>query len=215
AGRIIGKEPKPDEGFTVLELNEFIVGDVRTALLVLLGAVTLVLLIATANIANLFLARMATREKEIAIRTALGAGRGRLLRQLLTESLLLAAAGGAFGLLFAMWGTDLFLSLCPQDIPRLHEVGMDWCVAARALLSSISSSIIFGLAPALQSSRSNLAATLKEGGRSSSESGGGRRLRDLLVVAETALALTLLAGAGLLVKSFLLLRNVDAGFNKD
>jgi putative ABC transport system permease protein len=209
--------PKPDAGdrFTVLPLNDFIVGDVRPALWVLLGVVALVLLIATANVANLLLARAAAREKEISIRAALGASRARILRQLLTESVLLALIGGLLGLFLAYWGVDLLLALSPVDVPRLHEVKIDAQVLGWTMLISLVCGIIFGLAPAWQGSRSNLNEALKEGGRNSTESFGKRRLRGAFVVFEIALALVLLAGAGLLIKSFLQLQKVDSGINPE
>jgi putative ABC transport system permease protein len=209
--------PKPEAGdrFTVLPLNDFIVGDVRLALLVLLGVVALVLLIATANVANLLLARASAREKELSIRAALGASRARILRQLLTESVLLALIGGIVGLFLAYWGVDLLLALSPAGVPRLHEVKIDAQVLLWTMLISLVCGIIFGLAPAWQGSRSNLNEALKEGGRSSTESFGKRRLRGAFVVFEIALALVLLAGAGLLIKSFLQLQKVDSGINPE
>ena len=206
-------ELNPDYGYVTVSLTDEIVGNVRAALLVLLGAVTLVLLIATANVANLLLARAAAREREMAIRTALGARRWRIVRQLLTESLLLASVGGAAGLLLALWGVDLLLALSPESLPRLQEVRLDGWVFAWTLLIALASGIIFGLAPALQSSRANLNESLKEGGRGAGESAPRRRLRSALVVAEVALALMLLIGAGLLIKSFWLLRNVNPGIS--
>jgi putative ABC transport system permease protein len=209
--------PKPEAGdrFTVLPLNDFIVGDVRPALWVLLGVVALVLMIATANVANLLLARASAREKEISIRAALGASRARILRQLLTESVLLALIGGVVGLFLAYWGVDLLLALSPAGVPRLHEVKIDAQVLAWTMLISLVCGLIFGLAPAWQGSRSNLNEALKEGGRSSTESYGKRRLRGAFVVFEIALALVLLAGAGLLIKSFLQLQKVDSGINPE
>ncbi|HJQ31946.1 MAG TPA: ABC transporter permease [Pyrinomonadaceae bacterium] len=207
------QSPQQGERFTVLPVGDYLVGDVRPALLVLLGAVGLVLLIAAANVANLMLARAASREKEISIRTALGAGRARILRQLLTESLLVASIGGATGLLLAYWGVQLLLALNPGQIHGLKEATLDGRVLACATVVTLLSGIVFGLAPALQTSRPELNGILKEGGRGSTESRGRRRVRGALVVAEMALALMLLAGAGLLVRSFLSLRGVDPGVN--
>jgi putative ABC transport system permease protein len=211
AGQIGGKEPAPDEGFNVVPLTEVIVGKVSLALWVLFAAVILVLLIASVNVANLQLARATARDREFSIRTALGASRLRLVRQLLTESLLLAIIGGLCGLLLAVWGVDLLLSLAANEVPRLNEIGIDWRVFGWTMLISMASGLIFGLAPALQSSKANLNESLKEGGRGNTEGAGRRRLRDALVVAEVALALTLLVGAGLLMKSFWRLQNVDTG----
>ncbi|HEX8139616.1 MAG TPA: ABC transporter permease [Pyrinomonadaceae bacterium] len=201
--------------FNYLPVNEFIFGDVRPALLVLLVAVTIVLLIASANVANLLLARAAGREKEISIRAALGASRGRIVRQLLSESLLLALLGGAASLLLAFWGVDLMLKLAPEGIPRLEEIRIDASALGWTALISLLTGIVFGLAPALQGSRLNLNEALKEGGRSSTESLGKRRWRNVLVVAELAMATMLLIGASLLLKSFWRLQKVDPGVDPE
>jgi putative ABC transport system permease protein len=198
---------------TTRTLKKAIVGDSELALLVLLGAVFFILLIASVNVANLMLARATGREKEIAIRAALGASRWRLTRQVLTESLLLAFIGGVLGLLLAMWSVDLLIALSPENLPRLEEVGLDKRVLLFTFSISMLSGLLFGLAPAIQSSRANLNATLKEGGRSAMESFGRRRLRNLLVISEFALALTLLVGAGLMIRSFLTIQKVNPGFN--
>lgn len=190
-------------------LASSMVVDVRTAMLVLLGAVGFVLVIACANVAGLLIARGAARRRELAVRTALGAGRLRLVRQLLTESLVLAMAGGAAGILVAKWTLDLLVQLAPENLPRLADVALDWRIGLFAFAATIAVGILFGLTPALHSSRPELNADLKEGGR-----GGTRRtgLRNVMVVAQVALALVLLIGAGLMLTSFSRLRNVDPGF---
>jgi putative ABC transport system permease protein len=204
-----------DVGVTTFPLHEALVGDLRPALLVLLGAVGFVLLIACANVANLLLARAVARETELAVRTALGAGRGRLVRQLLTESLVLGIAGGLAGLLVAFWGSDMLVALQPDGIPRLSEVGIDRHVVIFTMGISVLTGLVFGAIPALQMTRAALSVSLKEGGRGNMAAGGSARLRGALIVAEMALAVMLLAGAGLLIKSFGKLQAVDPGFRPE
>ena len=199
----------------LIPLQEHVVGNVRSSLLIFLGAVSFVLLIACANVANLLLARAATRQKEMAVRAALGASRLRIVRQLLTESLLLAFAGGGLGLLMAFGFLNLLASLAPQGIPRVNDIRIDPGVLGFTLLLSVLTGIIFGLAPALQASRPNLNTTLKEGGTRVTEGGSRHRLRSLLVMAEVSMALVLLIGAGLLLKSFIRLRETKLGFSPD
>ncbi|HSO74219.1 MAG TPA: ABC transporter permease, partial [Blastocatellia bacterium] len=199
-------------GVQVVPLHENTVGDVRPALLVLFGAVGFVLLIACANVASLLLSRAASRQKEIAIRTALGAPRARLIRQLLTESCLLAAGGGGLGLLLALWIIDLMPKIKAINIPRLEQVTVDGRVLAVTVVVSLLTGIITGLAPALRSSRPDLSQSLNEGTRGSAGL-SRRRIGSALVVAEVALALVLLVGGGLMVKSFVRLLDVDPGFD--
>src|SRR5881296_3395342 len=200
-------------GGDVLPLNDLAVGGMRPALLILLGAVFLVLLIACANLTTMLLARAAAREREIAIRVALGAGRMRLLKQVFTESVLLALIGGAAGVLLALWGVELLKTIGAQTVPRLHEVNVDLVVLGVTLAICVGTGIIFGLVPGLASSRPKLTEALKEGGRGSTVGTRRNRLRNGLVIAEVALALVLLSGAGLLIKSFARLQNVNPGFN--
>ncbi|HEV3409360.1 MAG TPA: ABC transporter permease [Chthoniobacterales bacterium] len=193
-------------------LHERLVREVKPSLLALLGAVGFVLLIACANVANLLLARSAARQKEIAIRAAMGASRTRVLRQMLTESVLLSALGGTAGLLLSIWLTDLLMSILPEGAPRLDQVGIDYRVLIFALGVSALTGILFGIVPALQASKLDVSSSLKEGGRSGE---GHRRTsaRSLLLIGEVALSLMLLVGAGLLIKSFLRLQEVRPGFN--
>ena len=193
-------------------LHERLVREVKPSLLALLGAVGLVLLIACANVANLLLARSAARQKEIAIRAAMGASRTRVLRQMLTESILLSAIGGAAGLVLSIWLTDVLMSMLPEGAPRLEQIGIDYRVLTFALGVSALTGILFGIVPALQASKLDVTSALKEGGRSGE---GHRRTsaRSLLLIGEVALSLMLLVGAGLLIKSFLRLQEVRPGFN--
>ena len=197
---------------SVKSINELATGRIRPVLLVLLGAVGFVLLIACANVANLLLARASARQKEVAIRTALGADRWALVRQLLTESVLLALAGGLLGLGLAHWSVKSLIATIP-DIPRANEVGIDGGVMLFTLGVSVLTGLLFGLVPALQTSRTQLHETLKEGGRTGSADFSGRNVRRILVIGEVALALTLLVGAGLLIKSVARLQHVDPGFD--
>jgi len=199
----------------VVAANDFIVGEIRPALIALFVSVTLVLLIATVNVANLSLARSASRVKEISIRSALGASRSRVMRRLLTESLLIAIAGGAVGILCAFWTVSLLVKLAPQNLPRLDQIKVDGLALAWTAAVSLVSAIGFGLAPAWQGSRLNLIEALRDGGRSTTESPSKRRGRTMLVVAELSLAMVLVTGAGLLVKSLWRMRQVDLGINTE
>ena len=204
-----------DLGAVVTSLHEHLVGDIKPALLILLGAVGLVLLIACANVANLLLARAAVRQKEIAVRVALGARRLRLVRQFLTESVLLSTLGGIVGLVIAYTGLLLIRAFIPENISQAREISLDLKVLGFTLFVSVATGVIFGLAPAIQSIRFNQSETLKEGGRDAATGGSGKRLRSVLVMAEVAISLVLLIGAGLLINSFMRLRNVDPGFRAD
>jgi putative ABC transport system permease protein len=217
AQRLAQAYPKTNAGnsVTLIPLREFFVGDVRPSLLILLGAVGFVLLIACANVANLLLARATTRTREIAIRTALGAGRLRIIRQLLTESVLLAVLGGTAGLLLALWGIDLLRTASIDAIPTTAEIKLDTFVFLFTLGVSLMTGLICGLAPALQTSKPDLNEALKEGGRTGTSGAARHRVRNLLVISEVALSLILLIGSGLLVKSFLRLRGTETGFDQE
>ncbi len=220
--RLAKAYPDSDAGFTVQvqPLFEKVVGNVRPALLMILGAVGFVLLIACANVANVQLARALGRTREIAIRTAMGAGRMRIVRQLLTESVVLSLAGGALGLLLAFWGIESLKTFIESGgseftskIPRAEEIGLNALVLIFALALSVVTGMVFGLFPALHVAKGDLNHALKEGGRGSTQGVSGNRLRGMLVISEVAIALVLLIGAGLLMRSFLHLEAIDAGFN--
>ena len=216
ASRLSKQYPDTNTNFTgtaVVQLHSDIVGNVRPALLVLLGAVALVLLIACANVANLLLARAASRAREIAIRTALGASRALVVRQLLCESLLLALLGGGAGLLLAWWGVDLLDAAGPQGLPHLGQIKVNATVCAFTFLLAIASTLLFGLIPALQVSRPAVNESLQQGAKGSTGGLHTNRLRAFLVVSQVSLSLLLLAGAGLLIKSFLNLRATNPGFD--
>jgi putative ABC transport system permease protein len=215
--RLANNYAETNTGWTVrlTELRERLVGRLRTSLLILLGAVAFVLLIACANVANLLLARAASRQKEIAVRTALGASRMRVIRQLLTESVFLSFVSGLLGLALSLWLIKLLIAITPPDTPRLQEIAINWQVFGFTLSVTVLAGLMFGLVPALQTSRPNLNETLKDSGQRGSATGGRNRAGGLLIVLEIAFSFMLLVGAGLLIKSFLHLREIDPGFNAD
>ena len=199
----------------VIPMQEYMVGDVRPALYVMLGAVAFVLLIACANVANLLLVRAASRESEMAVRTALGAGAWRIVRQLVTESVLLAIVGGVLGTLLALWGVDLLLAMAPEGLPRISEVSVNGSVLLFTAGVTALTGVLFGLFPALHAARANVSGMLKDGMRGSSGGVASRRARNTLVMVEMALAVVLLVGAGLLIRSFGKLLAVDPGFRSE
>jgi len=196
-----------------ISLRQDVTGEARPALGVLAGAVCFLLLIACANVANLMLSRATMRSREVAVRTALGASRSRIVSQLLTESVMVALLGGTLGILLATWGKDWLLSRSPMALPRIDEITMDWRVLIFTIVVSVATGILFGLTPALQTTRMDTHETLKESSRSTSASRSSKKLRSALVVSEIALSLMLLTGAGLLSKSLLRLQGVDPGFD--
>ena len=217
ADQLAKQYPDPQKGWGIfmMPLQDYLVRDVKPVLYTLLGAVGCVLLIACANLANLLLARATARHREISIRAALGAGRGRLIRQLLTESVVLAICGGAAGVLLARWGLDALLALAPTSLPRITEIHLDSGVLLFSLALSVVTGLVFGIAPAWLAARTDMNEALKQGSRGSTEGGARGRLRSALVVIEVTLALVLLGGAGLLARSFMQLANVDPGFNPE
>ncbi|HJU64558.1 MAG TPA: ABC transporter permease [Gemmatimonadaceae bacterium] len=204
-----------NQTFNAKSLQKLIVGEVRQPLLILFGAVAFVLLIACANIANLLLARISVRQDELAVRGALGAGRGRLVRQLMTEAVVLGLAGGIVGLIIAYWGTKALIAAQPADLPRLNNIGVNFTVVLFTLGLAVLTGFAFGVLPAMQATGSRMMSALREGGRGGGASGSSHRLRAGLVVAEMALAVGLLTGAGLLIRSFIELTRVNPGFQPE
>jgi predicted permease len=201
-------------GARIYPLHSQVVGGMRTGLAILFGAVVFVLLIACANLATMLLARASARERDLAIRAALGAGRWRLLRQMLTESVLLALAGAAFGIFLSIWGLELLKQIGARTVPRLAEVNVDFVVLIVTAVVAVGTGILFGLIPAFATAKPELTEALKEGGRSSTPGARRNQVRNSLVVAEIALALVLLVGAGLLLKSYARVQNIDPGFDR-
>jgi putative ABC transport system permease protein len=214
ASQLASQYPDSNKGWGILmmPIQDYTVRDLKPVLYTLLGAVGCVLLIACANLANLLLARATARSREISIRAALGAGRGRLIRQLLTESVVLAVCGGIAGVLLAHWGLDALLALAPTSLPRISEIHLDFGVLLFSLGLSVVTGLLFGIAPALLAARTDVNEALKQGTRGSTEGGARGRLRSALVVTEVTFALVLLGGAGLLARSFMQLTHVDPGF---
>ena len=217
AYRLEQQYTESNSGYSVdiVPLREQLIGDIRPTLWMLMGAVVFVLLIACANVANLLLARAGDREKEIAVRTALGAHPKRLVRQLLTESVMLSLLSGLVGVLLAAWGVSLLIGLGPANVPRMREISIDWRVLVFTMAVSVATGIVFGLAPAMASLRADLNSILKTSGRSSTGHRSRTRMRNILVVCEIACCVVLLAGAGLLMRSFVRLQQVNPGFRMD
>ena len=217
AGRLAASNPETNAGYSVevISLRDQVVGNIGTTLWILTGAVAFVLLIACANVANLLLARAGAREREIAVRSSLGADPARIMQQMLTESVLLALIGGALGLALAWWGTTEIVKFAPPNIPRLEEISLDWRVLLFTLAVSVITGVVFGLAPALASIRPDLNSVLRASGRSSTSSLRSSRMRDMLVIFEIAGCVVLLTAAGLLIRSFARLQQVDPGFRTD
>src|SRR2546430_6624800 len=217
AAQLAKQYPDSNKGWGIfmMPIQDYTVRDVKPVLYTLLGAVGCVLLIACANLANLLLARATARSREISIRAALGAGRGRVIRQLLTESVVLAVCGGVAGVLLARWGLDALLALAPSSLPRITEIHLDSGVLLFSLALSVVTGLVFGIAPAWLAARTDVNEALKQGTRGSTEGGARGRLRSALVVIEVTFALVLLGGAGLLARSFMQLAHVDPGFNPE
>ncbi len=217
AGRLAAANPETNAGYSVevISLRDQVVGNIGTTLWILTGAVAFVLLIACANVANLLLARAGAREREIAVRSSLGADPARIVQQMLTESVLLALIGGALGLALAWWSTTEIVKFAPANIPRLEEISLDWRVLLFTLAVSVITGVVFGLAPALASIRPDLNSVLRASGRSSTSNLRSSRMRDMLVIFEIAGCVVLLTAAGLLIRSFARLQQVDPGFRTD
>jgi putative ABC transport system permease protein len=215
--RIAEANPEYDAGFSayVVPLREQVIGDIRPTLWTLLGAVGFVLLISCANVANLLLARAGEREREIAIRASLGANPGRIVRQLLTESVLLAMTGGCLGLMLAFWASSLLVKLAPANLARAHEISLDWRVVTFTFFVSVATGVLFGLAPALAAAKINLNSVLRTSGRGSTGTQGRSKARDMLVAWEVASCTVLLIGAGLAIRSLDRLEQVNPGFRVD
>src|SRR5262245_20912882 len=201
-----------DVHFRVMPMKEDLVSEVRPSILALLGAVVFVLLIACANVANLLVVRASARQRELVIRAAIGGSRGRLIRQMLTESLLLAALGGAVGLAFASWGITLLLSMAPERLPRINGIGIDPNVLVFTGAAALVTAVVCGLLPALRASRPDIVDALRTGGRVGSLA-GGRWMRSVVVITEVALSFALLVGSGLMLRSFIALQRTDPGYD--
>src|SRR5271166_3427626 len=217
ARRLAQENPNSNAGYgaEVIPLREQVLGNIGATLWMLTAAVAFVLLIACANVANLLLARAGAREKEIAVRSSLGANPARIVRQMLTESVLLSLLGGLFGLLLAFWGVTALAHAAPAGLPKSGEISLDWRVLAFTFVISIATGVLFGLAPALSAVGHDLNSTLKTSGRSTTGNRGRSRMRNLLVISEISACVVLLIGAGLLLRSFVKLSQVNPGFRTD